>query len=301
MPSVVDTRLTFRGQSGNLDWTGTAEYVEIYLVLMDSPNGTGIEAIDGNPDIPAFGTQFAPTVFPNLVVTGYRPSKLENDPVRIEVMVQYSTPRNNPDDGVFPPTDRPVRRAGAASLEEFDSLLDANGNPIIMSNGRPPSRPIKLNRPVFKSQYIKWHDNTFTIASLMSFFGRVNSSTFDGAPAGTMKFTGATFRQEWLPNGSGLTLPYYEVTYDFSIDPIGWNDQEYASNDIYELREFPAGSTVFQIFRIKDEAGRDISSPQFLDANGKGISPTALLTGTLPHTFTVDGCLTANMNSLGLV
>ncbi len=70
MATFVTTVLTFRGQAGGIEITGDAQYAEIYQVTMSDVNGTGIEAIAGNPGIPTLGYQFDPINYPSILVRG---------------------------------------------------------------------------------------------------------------------------------------------------------------------------------------------------------------------------------------
>jgi hypothetical protein len=273
--------------------------VAIYRVKLDTVTGTGIDAIAGNPDIPAFGTQFDPVTYPYLVVTSYSPSKLENSPNYIDVTVNYSTPKTNDDATQFPPTLRPTRRSGNTTTTEQPILVDASGLPIFMSNGRPPSRPVTRPKPVTKNVLTKWRDSTFTFADVGPFVGKINSAVFDGAAAGQLLLSGVSWRGEYMSDGAGGIALYYEVNYEFDFNENGFNDEEYVSNDIYELLEYPTGSGFMRLFRVRDEAGREVSQPYFLDDNGKAITPTALIGGAIPHTFAPERFFQIDFAGLG--
>ncbi len=148
---------------------------------------------------------------------------------------------------------------------------DATGKPIVNTCGDAFSDYTMVDeaRPVltFKKNM---SDFPWTVANTYS--NKVNRDTIYGCEPGTLKFERVSGNQQYATvNGEEIT--YYDVTYEISYDPEGWNNKPVLNIGYREL--------VDGVKKNIQIDGKDITTPVLLDEDGKRAEE-----GTPPHLLT---------------
>jgi hypothetical protein len=134
----------------------------------------------------------------------------QDGPISFSATISYEAQVNDPNDPAQNPLSRPaVIRFGAVTQEvEIDE--DVNGDPIQTINGEPI---VGVTRP-FTDLVITVQRNlpTFNPASISNYMNKINSATWYGLPAGTVRITDIS-----AGNVFSEDFEYWDVSISFQV------------------------------------------------------------------------------------
>jgi hypothetical protein len=132
---------------------------------------------------------------------------------------------------------------------------DIDGVAIMNSAGDPFDPPVtrERSRPVLR---VVRNEADFDPSLAHQFADKVNSDTFFGATAGTVKSEPPTGRRQWHP-ASGF---FWVVSYEFQFNEDGWQEKRLDEG----FREVVAGDFI----NILDDNYQPINSPRALNGSG---------------------------------
>lgn len=178
------------------DWTGgsagseseedgTTGRSDVQRTFNCVPLFAGATALDalGAPGLPLLGSPHPQT----LIMRARRKSVTQAGPQYFTVTVGYEALTNDPNDPSQSPLARPPVISYTSVTQEVEIDEDRDGNPIQTVNGEPL---VGVTRP-FTDLVITVQRNlpTFNPVSISTFMNKINSTTWYGFPAGTVRIT----------------------------------------------------------------------------------------------------------------
>lgn len=220
----------------------------------------------------------------------------------------------NPDDNIYPPTNRPPKRSMRYSLEEVPlwrdkvetdpedqnlPLAERRGKPILLPNGRRFNVQPTQNRKHRIYRFEKYLA-TFPSTTFDAYVDSINKNAWQGFAAKTIKVLPMVPTEEFFqdPNRPNTRTSFWRTVFEFEHNPDGWNPQEIPAADVYELvtttKEIfnpaaPSGGefeevTESELRRIK-VGGQPVTDPVFLDADGAAVDMDEIAQGNASPYF----------------
>lgn len=280
-------------------WT----FVDTYQVI--TTDGTdGPDVVLTASGLPAFNA--ASSIDPLARASSFTPIKQEDATIHWEVDVEYARETGNQLDRQNPPTLRPVKRSAGVRWVEKALQQDKNGDPILTSAKTPFNPPITVQVPHIVARFTRW-ESSFGYATIKTYAGKVNSTTFGAFEAGQVLCTNVEGSEEWEQDGDGNLVQYWLVTYEFesSEDWDKWKPLKILDQDFFFLD--PSDSYKRKLILIKEDGTytptsaddtSPVPSPVPLDEDG-----VVLLASELPesaHYLEWDIYDEVDFNALGL-
>lgn len=221
--AVGAARETWRGRALSYDKRGLS-WTRVFLVNTTLPTDTDILSAAG---LPAIDDAFPGK--PGTSAKNYR-VKDRGSPLAWEVVVEYG-PTDETNEGgesgddANDPTDNPVKIKGGSEffMLAVTRTIDTDA-PIVNSAGVAFDTPVEIEvgRPFL---LLEKNENAAPYAKARQFTGKVNSTTFYGAPKNTLMCQDITFNNDWWTNpDTGARTEYWVVQYKFLYKEDEWND-----------------------------------------------------------------------------
>jgi hypothetical protein len=186
MPSWSVTE-DWTGQSGGVTVDsdgikGTTDVVRTFNMTPDSIGATPVDALAA-PQLPRRNDPHPQTP----ILRARRFSVTQSGPLYFQVTVGYEALTTDPNDPSQSPLAQPPVISFSSITQEVEVDEDINGDPIQTVNGEPLAG---VTRP-FTDLVITVQRNlpTFNPASISTFMNKVNSTTWYGLPAGTVRIS----------------------------------------------------------------------------------------------------------------
>lgn len=184
---------------------GTSDVTRTFSVVADSAGKSTLDALRA-PGLPR-ANDAHPQQF------GLRARTFDCQqvsPIEFRVTVGYSMPSADPNDPTQNPLDQPASVTFGAVTQEVEIDEDVNGDPIQTVNGEPIAG---VTRP-FTDLSITVRRNlpTFDPASISTYMNKVNSATWYGLPAGTVRIMDIQ-----ASNVFSNDLEYWDVSITFQV------------------------------------------------------------------------------------
>jgi hypothetical protein len=189
-----------------------------------------------------------------------------------------------------------------------DMWKDFAGTPILNSSLMPYISMPKRELPVLVITMTR-NQSYFSAAGTMAYACRVNNQMFWGYSNGTVKcesIVGAKCWEQYINTSDGGPINgYWEVTYEFHWDPLGW-DRPILDYGIPKFNAAGQGGSLNQpakpnpvLCPPRTAEGIPILIPVPLDGNGKALADSAIREGQLVYNTyqTIDQ---ADFNELNL-
>ncbi len=171
---------------------------------------------------------------------------------------------------------------GGENRFETGVTVDIYGNPVLNSAGDAFDPPIQIDdsRPTLK---IVRNERTYNAQYAMLWKDTINADMFFYFPPHSVKLSTPLAELEYNP----VCGFYYVVTYQFEINPKGWEKPVLDQG----MRQLVAGVKV----KMTDDSGADLSSPLPLDGAG-----SKLVSGSDPTYIIFEVYREADFSLLGL-
>lgn len=175
------------------------------------------------------------------------------------VTVNYGPydPAQNPEN----PFQRPIEIAWSNSVYQAVVFQDNQGNPILNSAGDAFDPPMEADddRPMLT---ITRAEPTYDPILTYNYRSAVNADEFWGFPPGVWKMKDRRGTRTYNPDAQTASGYYWEVTYEFELNPLGWTRQ------ILDQGLKVAGAGGGSSENATDGAGDPAMSPILLDGKG---------------------------------
>lgn len=233
------------------------EFTDVYRVTVGDPKdgGSVIETA-----FPAFGTPHPEKSHALLIEGNF--DKVPNERFIWTGRLRYSSAPAEVKDN---PLDQPVKRRWRTVKVMKPATKDRNGKIIIDKAGLQYDPPVEKPSRHVILQFTR-NEPAFDGASALEFVDKISSTTFSGAPAGTLLIDDIE-ADEAFHNGAS----YWVVVYSFEYNPEGWQP-EILEQSFYQIKN---GERV----RIRDKDGQDVVFPWPIDADGKAIPHADVMAG----------------------
>jgi len=270
-------------RSGRLEIGTGGSFTRTFLVTTTDAVNEGPYVVCGCPGVPRLGDPLPES--PLYTCRTVTPEYAGGSPsLSWYVTCEYSRRSNDPDEDHDNPLNAPVEIEARGVKVQKIVTHDLNGDPILNTAGDAFDPPLEVTRthPVI---VFTRNEPSFTFDYALSYMDHVNSGSYLGAGAGTVKCNDIAAQKMFAQ-----AQEYWQVRYEFEYNPDGWQPQ--VLNAGY-MQLFSGGK-----YKILDSDGRDVSEPWPLDASGERIAANFLPDSAIYLTFTVFP--SANFNLLGL-
>lgn len=244
---------------------GHKEYVGRFVAITnDIADGPAIaeqtvsqNALSGIPDrysTYAFGNETDAGSHAGRPVATLRGDSTDNRKVWDVTVVYSPHPTTVEDNDYDDPLLKPVQWSGIFGKHQAIAEKDTNGNAIANAAGDAFDPPALKDdsRPIIRA--VKNYAS-FDLSQWMLYRDAINSGTFLNVyPAGTVKVQQISWRELFRASA----VPYIEATFEFEINPDGW--------DVKLLNQGFNVVVDGEKKRATDKDGRDIASPVLLDS-----------------------------------
>lgn len=179
-----------------------------------------------------------------------------------------------------PASDDPFTISSSTEYVQVSFEYDANGERVCNTAGDPFSNP-PMRQKAIEVFEIQRREYVNPIAKKMAYSNRINGSAWCGFPPKTLLLTiGTNFNGGWLVN---YKIKYDPATWDYQIASRGYNQIVYIEEERAKLP-------------ITDNTGAKISTPAYLDPDGKMIPNNS----SQYYEQVFQTYLTANFSALNL-
>jgi len=229
-------------------------------------------------------------------VSPQRLDNLANGTVLWEVVCQYSSKIEDPDQDEENPLDRPVVYTWTGQKYEEARFSDLDGDPYTNTVGDPLDPPplFEVVHPILVAE-----KNLATFDGWMATYyaNKVNSDTFYGASKGYAKIESISGQGPNYENG----VAFYKVTFEVHFNPRKWNPTTVLNTG---PRYFETAGDSEPIYAT-DKDSTQSTAPVLLAANGTLIPADEIRTkenpgGTEPHYIEFTQYETAAFSGLGI-